>query len=218
MSKKDYPTNIKMYYPIFVSGPHGAGKTTLTQRLLNNHKNMFMENSFDIDFVKEFPSIKFLTDFERSLLRLYHRIFRTYYAYTLAKKHPRKIILTNRSVYDSEAYIKAYTKRKLISDDEFNRLSLIIKNCSFTSYTIIMNPRFNIIKERLQNRKKKGMRKKRDALFKHEDLDDFVQLLHKSFKKFQYHPNILYIEDNSNKEIEKIIRWIKRINKPNKEF
>ena len=79
-----------MHPPIFVSGPHGGGKSTLIKSLISSKNNMFIENNFDIDFTTDFPSIANLSSFERSLIRLYHRFFIANYANVIAIKNPIK--------------------------------------------------------------------------------------------------------------------------------
>ena len=58
---------------IFFSGPHGGGKTTLINSLLKKCEYT-VENDFDINFLEHFHSISIMDDFERCLLRLYHRM------------------------------------------------------------------------------------------------------------------------------------------------
>ena len=44
------------YPPVFISGPHGGGKSTLVEKLKSS-ANLFLENDFDIDFTIDFPSL-----------------------------------------------------------------------------------------------------------------------------------------------------------------
>lgn len=90
---------------LFCSGPHGSGKTTLISNLIQ--ENVFLlENDFDINFLENFNTIKLMSDFERCLLRLYHRIYVQNYATSNIKKN--KTIVVSRSVYDSFAYVETY--------------------------------------------------------------------------------------------------------------
>ncbi len=161
---------MNMYPPIFISGPHGGGKSTLVDKLKNS-SDLFLENDFDIDFTIDFPSISSLSHFERSLVRLYHRFFIAGYAQKLAKENPGKVILTNRTIYDSDAYINAYHKLKWISEDQFQKLNFVVKNFTFRPYAIILNPPLEIIKNRLDKRRNEATRINRDKIFKDEDSD-----------------------------------------------
>lgn len=199
-----------MYPPIFISGPHGGGKSTLISNL-KNASDLFLENDFDIDFTIDFPSISSLSHFERTLLRVYHRFFLANYAQILAKNNPNKFILTNRTVYDSEAYANAYRNLKWISEDQFQKLNYVIKNFTYHPYTIILNPSLEIIKGRLAKRRDAATRTNRDKIFEREDSDMFLENLRNYFEKFKTESNILYIEDNGEEEIKKIISWAESI-------
>lgn len=192
--------------PIFISGPHGGGKSTLLDRL-KKESDLFLENDFDIDFTVDFPSITSLSHFERSLIRLYHRFFIAHYADLLAEKNPGKFVLTNRTIYDSEAYINVYRKLNWISESEFQKLDFIMKNFSIRPRTILLNPPISVIKARLEKRRREATRINRDEIFKSEDADIFLESLCSYFEKFKSDKNILYIEDNGEVEIKKIINW-----------
>lgn len=199
----------KIFQPLFLSGPHGGGKTTLVEKL-KRHSNIFTDNDFDIDFTVDFPSIASLSDFERSLLRLYHRFFIANYANILAKENPGKVILTNRTVYDSEAYIRAYKDLGWISEEQYNKLEKIIKNLTYRPRTIVLNPPVEVIIGRLEKRRVSATRTNRDRIFKNEDSDIFVGRLHSYFEDLRDQQNILYIEDNGDEEVDKIMSWLDR--------
>lgn len=194
--------------PIFISGPHGGGKSTLINKLKNS-ADLFLENDFDIDFTIDFPSISSLSHFERSLIRLYHRFFIANYAQGLAKAHLDKAILTNRTVYDSEAYINVYRELKWISEDQFQKLDFVIKNFTYRPCAIILNPPLEIIKSRLAKRRDEATRTNRDKIFESEDSDLFLERLHDYFETLKRQGNLIYIEDNGEEEIQKIITWVK---------
>lgn len=199
-----------VYPPIFISGPHGGGKSTLVDKLKES-SDLFLENDFDIDFTIDFPSISSLSHFERSLMRLYHRYFIANYAQRLAKENPGKVILTNRTVYDSGAYIKAYHELKWISEDQFQKLNFVVKNFTYRPYAIILNPPLEVIKNRLVKRRDEATRTNRDKIFKNEDSDIFLENLHNYFEGFKGKDNIVYIEDNDENAIQEVIAWVKNI-------
>jgi thymidylate kinase len=199
-----------IYPPVFISGPHGGGKTTLINKLKSS-SSLFTENDFDIDFTTDFPSISSLSHFERSLVRIYHRYFITRYAQSLAQKNTGKVVITNRTVYDSEAYINVYKKLNWISKDQFKKLNFVLGNFTYRPYTIILSPPFRVIKKRLLKRRNEATRTNRDKIFENEDSDLFLKALCNYFNKFKGKDKIIYIEDNGEAEIKKILTWIKNI-------
>ncbi len=191
---------------IFFSGPHGGGKTTLINLILN-HYQYAKENDFDINFLKYFNSISVMNDFERCLLRLYHRMFVANYAEQYSKKSD-KTILVSRSVYDSFAYIDTYYQMGKINDFQFEIFKNIKSSLSILPDTVILNPSVEIIMERLEKRRSNNERPERDATFRNEDKEQFVKLLHDNFEKYSEDKNILYITNNEIEDIKKINDWI----------
>jgi len=199
-----------IYPPIFISGPHGGGKSTLMEKLKAS-TGLFLENNFDIDFTVDFPSISVLSHFERSLLRIYHRFFIASYAQKLAKENPGKVILTNRTIYDSGAYINSYHELKWITENQFQKLNFVISNFTFRPHAIILNPPLEVIKNRLEKRRGEATRINRDKIFKDEDSDEFLSKLHHYFAQFKGGDKFLYVEDNDEEAIQKIINWVRTI-------
>jgi len=198
--------------PIFVSGPHGCGKTTLLEKLFARY-DLFLENDFDIDFVTDFPHITVLTDFEKCLLRLYHRNYLTDYARLLARRHNQRVILTSRGVYDSEAYTRTYRDVGWINAEEYATLDFVLGNLGYRPYTIVVNPPVDVVWERLSRRRAAGVRKARDAAFKSEDTIAFLAIMSAHYKSMNNRPHVLYLEDNSDTDIEHIMVWLMTLGK-----
>lgn len=195
-----------MKEPIFFSGPHGGGKTTLIKEI-TLESEVFKENMFDIDFLTEFKSIKIMNDFERCLLRLYHRLYIMNYIKRKAVQD-QFVQLVSRSVYDSFAYIDTYFEIGGINSKQYELFQNIKENLDYYPKTVVLNPNLELNLERLENRKRKGERKERDCVFRNEDTRCFLKILHKNFAKYKDEPNVLYLENNTKKEIEKVKHWI----------
>ncbi|MBI4434515.1 hypothetical protein HY635_01740 [Candidatus Uhrbacteria bacterium] len=194
---------------LFISGPHGGGKSTLSKRLAAMDQR-FVENDFDIDFTVDFPNIASLSPFERCLIRLYHRMFIASYAETLAAKHPGACIVTNRTMYDSEAYIHVYRDVGWITVEELRKLDLVLSNVSVRPYAVVLNPPVAVILQHLKKRRSQGTRSVRDDVFANEDSESFLTLLHAHFEKFKTNDHVLYLEDDSDASLQRIIHWVEQ--------
>ncbi|MEK6902234.1 MAG: AAA family ATPase [archaeon] len=196
-----------MHKPIFVSGPHGGGKSALIQRLIQRD-NRLTENDLTIDVAEEFQHLKLLSSFEKTLLRMLIRVVRVQRAYEMASNEPDRIILTDRSVYDSLAYAHVYRELEWVTSEEYMKLHAVKEKVPLHARTIILNPPVETLLERLENRKKNKERVVRDALFNDEDTVEFVTLLQESFTAFEDDPNVIVVRNNEKDEIEKILQWI----------
>ena len=120
-------------------------------------------------------------------------------------KNCEKNILVSRSVYDSFAYADTYYQLRKISEEKYNIINSIRKSLPNLPKTVILNPDVEIIMERLEKRRMNKERPERDATFRREDQFDFVKMLHANFKKYK---NVLYIKNNEQVEIDKVMEWI----------
>lgn len=195
-----------MKEPLFFSGPHGGGKTTLIKKLALEIEG-FKENMFDIDFLTEFKSIRLMNDFERCLLRLYHRIYIMNYIRNNSAQSDF-VQLVSRSVYDSFAYIDTYFEIGEINSKQYGLFEKIKENLDYYPKTVILNPSLDLNLERLENRRRKGERKERDRVFRKEDTRSFLQILHNNFAKYKTSENVLYLENNTEQDINKIKKWL----------
>ncbi len=193
---------------VFFSGPHGSGKTTLINKLVEKYE-CFSENDFDVNFLEQFSTIKIMNDFERCLLRLYHRIFIQSYASEKSnKKEEHMVTLVSRSIYDSFAYIETYREIGKFTFKELEVLLNVEEGIGDYPLTVILNPSPGIIMERLLKRRKTGARSERDKLFCKEDTYEFVCSLHDKFERYRDKDGVLYIEDNDESAMEQIYNWL----------
>lgn len=196
---------------VYVSGPHGSGKSTLIQKLTALNLGI-LKNTFEIDFMKDFPSMPTMSIFEKCLLRLYHRFYTAKYAESICDQLPddNKVMLIDRSLYDSLAYINTENELGELSAKEYQTLISISRNAisMINPRTIILNPDVDIVLSRLERRRQMGIRKERDLLCAREDTYTYVNCVHNALEQLQNNGNILYIKDNSDREIEKIIKWL----------
>lgn len=194
---------------IFLSGPHGSGKTTLINKLLK--LDMFEENSFDLNFLQEFQSFKSLNNFERTLIRLYHRYFLT--QYNINNEREDKIKLVSRGLYDSIAYIETYQHFSMFEcENQYEYLKNVINKTQIEPYTIILNPDVDVIMYRLEKRRKAKQRPDRDGIFAMEDTREFLIKMTEIFDQFKNDKKVLYLTDNEEKDIERILSWVNEIN------
>ena len=70
---------------VFISGPHGCGKTAFMEALLEKSE-VYIKDSFFLDFVNDLPAISHMSIFEKCLLRLYHRFYTAQQANLKCKK------------------------------------------------------------------------------------------------------------------------------------
>ncbi|MCM1285684.1 MAG: deoxynucleoside kinase [Acetobacter sp.] len=207
-----------MTLPIYISGPHGSGKTTLINKIKN--EEIFIENDFDINFLKQFPSMAIMNAYECCLLRLYHRIYTAIYASqkvekanSFAKCKSSEFLLVSRSIYDSLVYSQTEYSLGQMSKDEYNTLNTIAMNALqyINPYVIILNPSIDTILARLEKRKRFNERVEREKLCAREDTYEYVKKVHEAFLKYKDNDNVLYLTDNDDDSIQQIVKWIEKL-------
>ncbi|MFI1360273.1 hypothetical protein ACH4TV_42825 [Streptomyces sp. NPDC020898] len=189
----------------FFSGPHGGGKTTLIDRLLDT-SDRYRPPAFEIDFLSEFRSFPALEDWERCLLRLYHRM---YIAQSNTEpSEPGTCTLVSRGVRDSEAYIRAYGKLGIIPAEKVRILEHVLAGYRQPCPTVLLNPPLEVVRERLGGRRKAKVRAQRDAVFSFEDTDDFLVALWEAFEDMSSREDVLLLRDNEAEDIARVRQWL----------
>lgn len=166
-----------------------------------------MENDFDIDFTVDFPHLAALSHFERCLIRLYHRMFIARYAQALAERSTGMCVVTNRTVYDSEAYIHVYRDLGWITAEEYRKLSVVLENIHNRPYAVVLNPPLDVLIRQLEKRRVAATRATRDEVFASEDAEEFLVPLRKYFETFKNNDRILYLEDDGDASFERVMSW-----------
>lgn len=127
---------------VFISGPHGCGKTAFMEALLEKSE-VYIKDSFFLDFVNDLPAISHMSIFEKCLLRLYHRFYTAQQANLKCKKNnDNKILLVDRSIYDSIVYNTVEHNMGTLTEFQYNFLSNIEQKALeiVNPYTVILNP------------------------------------------------------------------------------
>lgn len=109
--------------PIFIAGPHGSGKTTLISKLIVK-SDRFIKDDYEIDFSNDMETLSSMTIFEKCLIRLYHRFYTAELAIKKCgmSKENDKILVVDRSIYDSLVYIEVEYKLGELSDEQYHKL------------------------------------------------------------------------------------------------
>lgn len=115
--------------PIFIAGPHGSGKTTLISKLIVK-SDRFIKDDYEIDFSNDMETLSSMTIFEKCLIRLYHRFYTAELAIKKCgmSKENDKILVVDRSIYDSLVYIEVEYKLGELSDEQYHKLREIVDN------------------------------------------------------------------------------------------
>lgn len=173
---------------VFISGPHGCGKTAFMEALLEKSE-VYIKDSFFLDFVNDLPAISHMSIFEKCLLRLYHRFYTAQQANLKCKKNnDNKILLVDRSIYDSIVYNTVEHNMGTLTEFQYNFLSNIEQKALeiVNPYTVILNPDSKKVVNYLEQRAKRGGREKRNRLCRREDTLEYISMMHDEYSKIAY--------------------------------
>lgn len=197
--------------PIFISGPHGCGKTALINNLLM-YKDKFVFDDYSIDFRNDLTTISAMTTYEECLFRLYHRFYTAKQAFLKCSKITDvKIMIVDRSIYDSIVYNKVEYDLGRITKIQYSMLAEISENSLkiLKPYTVILNPKPELIVDYLKKRRESKERKDRDKLCAREDTLEYIRMMNTEYTNFYSKENILSINNNGNDGINKVCEWVK---------
>lgn len=189
---------------ITFSGPHGGGKTYLIDRLLER-RDEFTPPVYEVDFLSEFTSFKSLLDWERSLVRLYHRHFIS--STSIQREVDGRCTVLSRGVLDSEAYIETYFRLGLVNGKEYRVLRDAVDSIPVIPPSVVLVPEEKTLRARLEGRIDQEVRSNRDQIFKREDQLDFLLMLSQVFREFRDRPGVFYLTDNESEQQDEIITW-----------
>jgi deoxyadenosine/deoxycytidine kinase len=197
---------------IYVSGPHGAGKSSLIKSVCAYTGAAYYPDRLKFAHV------------ENPLLRQRAKIAKFFQEYcdlqNFERENPGKDIIADRCIYDLIAYDNAFEQLGWISKDEGKRNHETIQNLfapedsmmpSMPQNVAILNPPFETLVEHLQKRWKTAQKKWREEDF------EYLKEVHKAYRllpEFYYIENLLVIETNTTleEEVEMFMRWRSKIN------
>lgn len=198
---------------VFISGPHGCGKTKLIKKLLVE-QDVFVMNEYDIIFVEELDTIATMTTYEECLLRLYHRFYTAEQAFLKCQgEQSDKIMIVDRSIIDSMVYNKVEFELGTLTEKQFGKLNEIAENAMkiLKPNVIVLNPDTQVVVDYLQQRREAKTREKRDAFCAREDSFEYIDNMHREYEKKYDNSNVLNILSNGKEDLEKIYSWINKI-------
>jgi len=199
---------------VFISGPQGAGKSTLIKHLVEKVPYMITPElktrspQFYWGGDEEFLEDNF---FHRQSLKYAQRAFENYEHLVAAKKEPAKLIIGDRCTFDSRAYRNAGVKLGWISENQDKeieeRLKILNLDELLDPHCIILNPGFEVCKRNLEKRwNETGWVK-----YKEKDMN-YLRIVCDTFEEFGHQQKFLYIGeeiDYSKGEITKgVEKWV----------
>ena len=192
---------------VFLSGPQGAGKTTLINLLAGPEI---------ISPELETKTLKFDIDPKKRIaLKICQRSLENFEYLQIARQNPEKVILGNRCIYDQYAFNEVFVKRGWIKEEEKERYDensrLFYLPELHAPRAIVLNPDFNIVTQHLEKRwQTEGVK------WREQD-SEYIWLACEAYKSFRDREEILYIDhriDLKDKtEKDRITDWILQVKK-----
>jgi len=195
---------------VFISGPQGAGKTTLVKRLLQELPN---STSPELEtrkpkfyWDKRFP-VK-IDHFHRQALKWAQRAIENYEYWRAARSFPEKLVIGDRCIYDTQVFTNMCVQLGWFSQEKADllckNLSVLYRPELIGPWAIVLNPGFEISKRHLKARRNSGHWVK----FGEKD-DGFLKASCEAFKSLRDHQRVLYLEERANSPaIQKIKDWM----------
>jgi hypothetical protein len=189
---------------IYLSGPHGSGKTTLGKEIAKENPGVLIPELYS-------RNIKFDTEPDyRQILKICGRAIENFEYLKIAKENPDKIIIGNRCIYDIFAYNQTYHRKDWIEEDTYQRYDIhakdFFKSENQEPLAIVVNPGYEVVKKHLEKRWKEKGKKWRE-----EDLE-YARLVCREFEKLKGNDLIYYIDHEINletkEEIINCIQWM----------
>src|SRR3989344_4030522 len=100
---------------VYFSGPHGSGKSTLINTLMDLQPDRFVRR-IKLETPKETDT------YERTKIKLVRYYFQTFRENEIAQQNPNKIVLCDRSVIDFHGYVAGFIKIGWITEAQYQGL------------------------------------------------------------------------------------------------
>ena len=191
---------------VYLSGPHGAGKSTLAKTVVERFPNpviLYPEDTFT------FPKVE-----ENYYERLKAKLLRYYFEYIDQKKKDtiNSLLLCNRCVYDSVAYSRAYHALGWINSAQLRTLQEITDRLfdQLPKKVIILNPSFETLQHHLETRWATGTKKWSEDNFMYlSAVQQEFSVLYQDRNESEADHSLLYLSEESLEEKVNVVnQWL----------